>query len=149
MRETNHLTHGLFVRSKKGVRLRDLTIYRLVKKLRFAMPWLEDSDQPACRGWAQMEVMASRIYAELRDHGFTNGEGEPRRLLSEFRQLRQTQLAYERELGMTPASRMAMKASGTHAALDIASLMAQEPDEAEVVPDKPKGDAKDNAPKRE
>ena len=44
-----------------------------------------------------------------------------------------------------------MKASGTHAALDIASLMAQEPDEAEVVvpADKPEGRAKDNAQKRE
>ena len=135
-----HLSTGLYVKSENGRKLRDLVVRRLTRKMRIRMPWLEDSDEPACRGWAQLEVIASKVYAELREHGFTNGDGEPRKLLSEFRQLRQTQLAYERELGMTPASRMAMKASGTHAALDIASLMAQEPDEAEVVPaDKPKG----------
>jgi len=128
MRETNNLTHGLYVRSKKGVRLRDLTVWRLARKMRSAMPWLEDSDLPACRSWAQLDVLASKVYAELRDHGFTNGEGEPRRLLTEFRQLRLAQLAYERELGMTPVARMNLKASSTNTALDLAAIMAQSDD---------------------
>jgi len=35
------------------------------------------------------------------------------------------QLAYERELGMTPAARVAIKANGTKAALDIAAALAR------------------------
>jgi len=57
--------------------------------------------------------------------GLLNAEGEPRRLLTDFRQLRQVQLSYERELGMTPAARMAIKASGTRAALDLVAMMAK------------------------
>jgi hypothetical protein len=57
----------------------------------------------------------------LRTIGIINGKGDPRRLQSDFRQLRQAQLAYARELGMTPAARMAIKATGTHAAPDLPS----------------------------
>jgi hypothetical protein len=131
MSPTGQLSTGLFVRSKKGVRLRDLTVYRLVKKMRAAMPWLEDSDEPTCRGWAQLEVIASRIYAELRVHGFVNDKGEPRTLLVEFRQMRSAQLRFERELGMTPASRVAMKGSGTRAAFDLPAMMAKADDDEE------------------
>jgi len=120
-----HLSTGLYVKSKNGIKLRDLAVRRLVRKLRIACPWLEDSDAPACRGWAQLEVLASKVYAELRDHGFLGAEGEPRKLLSEFRQIRQAQLSYERELGMTPAARMTIKASGTRAALDLAAEFAK------------------------
>jgi hypothetical protein len=67
-----------------------------------------------------------RAFAALTAQGLTNAQGEPRRLLSEFRQLRQAQLAYERELGMTPAARMAIKANGTRAALDLAAALAQD-----------------------
>ncbi len=40
------------------------------------------------------------------------------------RNCRQCQLSYERELGMTPAARMAIKANGTRAAVDLAAAMA-------------------------
>lgn len=45
--------------------------------------------------------------------------------VSEFRQLRQAQLAYEREPGMTPTARMALKANGTRAEVDLAAALAQ------------------------
>jgi hypothetical protein len=54
-------------------------------------------------------VLVSKVYAELRDHGFASAEGEPERLLSEFRKLRATQLTFQREWGMTPASRAAIR----------------------------------------
>ena len=41
-------------------------------------------------------------------NGITTGQGEPRRLLSEYRQLRATQLAYARELAMTPQAHRAL-----------------------------------------
>jgi hypothetical protein len=89
------------------------------------MHWLEDSDLPASRGWAQMEILCTIAFADLRDRGILNRRGDPRRLLTDFRQLRMAQLAYERELGMTPAARMAIKASGTRAAFDLAAAMVR------------------------
>ncbi len=78
---------------------------RLVRKLRVEMPWIAQADLPACRAWAELEILGSRAFAELDANGITNEAGEPRRLLGEFRQLRQAQLAYERELELTPAAR--------------------------------------------
>jgi hypothetical protein len=95
------------------------------------MPWIDDSDAPACRAWAQLEILSDQAYAVLRTVGILNREGEPRRLLTDIRQLRQAQLAYARELGMTPAARMAIKANGTNAALDLAAAMAAGDAEAE------------------
>jgi hypothetical protein len=53
-----------------------------------------------------------------------NEKSEPRRLLTDLRQLRQAQLMYSREPGMTPAARMAIKATRAHATLDLAAAMA-------------------------
>ena len=129
MQNRRRLQTGLYVRSQSGLRLRYQKVRRSVQKMRAVMPWLEESDMPAARAWAEYEILASTIFAELYVHGFANAEGEPRRLLSEYRMLRQGQLAYERELGMTPAARMAMKAIGTKAALDLAAAMARVEDE--------------------
>lgn len=99
---------GLYVRATSGTRLRDRKVGRLVQKLREAMPWLEPADEPAVRAWAQLEVLGALVFQELRTNGVTNGQGEPRRLLAEFRQLRTAQLGYTRELGLTPAAREAL-----------------------------------------
>ncbi|MGA7869775.1 MAG: hypothetical protein WCA22_02650 [Candidatus Binatus sp.] len=102
------------------------------------LPWLEPSDIPAARAWAEFEILGASIFAELVVNGVTNSEGEPRRLLTELRQLRQAQLAYERELGLTPASRMAIRASGTRAQFDLALAIVQAGKDEEVVSgDKP------------
>jgi hypothetical protein len=106
------------------MKIRARKVRRLVDRLRATMPWLEPSDTPACRAWAELEILSAGVFTALTTDGFTNSDGEPRRLLSEFRQLRQAQLAYERELGMTPAARMAIKANGTRAALDLAAALA-------------------------
>lgn len=67
-----------------------------------AMPWIEQSDVPACRAWAELEILSAMVFVELDHNGILNAQGQPRRLLSEFQRLRQVQLSYERELGMTP-----------------------------------------------
>jgi hypothetical protein len=101
-----------------------------------AMPWLEDADEPACRAWAQIEILASTAFAILQKISIVNVAGDPRRLLTDYRLLRQSQLSYERELAMTPASRMAIKATGTRAAFDLPAEMAKtNAEDAEEVKD--------------
>lgn len=120
-----HAGTGLYLKTGNGLRLRHQKVRRLVEKMRTTMLWLEPSDIPAARAWAELEILGANVFAELAINGVTNHEGEPRRLLTELRQLRQTQLAYERELGMTPAARMAIKANGTRAAFDLAAALAE------------------------
>jgi hypothetical protein len=116
---------GLYVKAPNGLKLRSRKVRALVQKMRSSMHWLEDSDLPTCRAWAELEILGSTAFAELQINGITNITGEPRRLLTDYRQIRQAQLAYERELGMTPAARMAIKATGTRTALDFAAQMAR------------------------
>jgi hypothetical protein len=115
---------GLYVRAQPGLKLRDKKVERLARKMRGVMPWLEPSDMPAARAWAELEYLAGQVYAALRGFGVLNREGEARRLLDDYRKLRQTQAVLARELGMTPAARMTIKANGTRAALDLAAAMA-------------------------
>ena len=119
-----HSATGLYVKSGDGLRLRHRRVRRLVQKMLTVMPWIEPSDIPSARAWAELEILGANVFAELIANGVTNREGEQRRLLTELRQLRQVQLAYARELGMTPAARMAIKANGTRAAVDLAAAMA-------------------------
>jgi hypothetical protein len=128
---------GLYVRAQAGLRLRDKKVERLARKMRAVMPWIEPSDWPACRAWAEMEFLASQVYAALRGFGVLNRAGEARRLLGDYRMLRQTQVVLSRELGMTPAARMAIKASGGRAPLDLAAAMAHgEVEDVETEPGK-------------
>ncbi len=53
--------------------------------------------------------MGASVFGDLLIRGYVNEKGEPRKLLGDWRLLKQAQLAYERELGMTPASRAAMR----------------------------------------
>lgn len=120
-----HAGPGLYVKANSGMRVRHRRVRRLVEKMRTEMPWLEPSDLPACRAWAELEILGAYAFSELLGSGLLNAEGEPRRLLTDFRQLRQVQLSYARDLGMTPAARMAIKASGTRASLDLAAMMVR------------------------
>ncbi len=119
-----HAGTGLYVKSASGMRVRHRKVRRLVEKMRTVMLWIESSDLPACRAWVELEILGASAFCELVDGGLLNAEGEPRRLLTDFRQLRQVQLSYAKELGMTPAARIAIKADGTRAAVDLAAAMA-------------------------
>lgn len=117
---------GLYVKSPNGLRLRYRRVRRLVRKMVVVMPWLDAADDPTCRAWAELEILGAYAFADLMERGLTNKKGDPRRLLTEFRQLRQAQLAYAEKLGMTPASRMALRVGDSRGrALDLASAMAE------------------------
>jgi hypothetical protein len=124
---------GLYVRAQAGLRLRDKKVERLARKMRQVMPWLEPSDWPTCRAWAELEFLAGQVYAALRALGVLNKAGEARRLLDDYRRLRQAQLQYATALGMSPAARMTVKANGRRAPLDLVAAMAN--GEVEDVPD--------------
>jgi hypothetical protein len=115
---------GLYVKAPAGLKLRHRKVRRLVTKMRAVMDWLEPSDEPTCRAWAELELLSARAFAELEANGLTNAAGEPRRLLGEYRQLRQAQLAYERELGMTPLARASLGVGRGAVDVDVA-LQAQ------------------------
>ena len=121
---TAPIKHGLFVRAAEGLRLRDRKVTRLARRMQLVMPWLEPSDLPMARGWAELEVLAGMVYAHLHSVGVIDNRGESRRLLDDYRKLRATQVVLSRELGLSPAARMAIKASGTKAALDLAAAFS-------------------------
>jgi phage terminase small subunit len=120
-----HLSTGFYVKSRSSRKLRDLTIRRLTLKMRARMPWLEDADLPVCRAWAELEVLSTRVYAELREHGLLNGTGEARKLVDIYRTLRQTQLHFATQLGMTPQSRIAMQSNSRNLDVDIEAAVGR------------------------
>jgi len=123
-RQLAPVKHGLFVRAESGMRLRSRKVRLLVRKMQLAMPWIAESDIPACRAWGEMEILGAMAFADLVTKGINNDSGEPRRLLSEYRQLRQTQLQYEAQLGMTPAARASLGVDIARG-LDLARAMSE------------------------
>jgi hypothetical protein len=80
--------------------------------MRKVCPWLSDSDIPACRGWAQLQILGDLIFSRLRNEGPITSSGEAKKLVAEFRALKAAELTDSRELGLTPAARKAMAGDG-------------------------------------
>ena len=99
---------GLWVKSENGLRLRSQRVRRLAQRVRQAMPWLTASDGPCLRSWCELELIGSAIFADLLRREPWREDGEPRKLLTEYRQLKQAQLAYSNALGLTPAARLTL-----------------------------------------
>jgi len=93
------------VKASKAYALRQEKVRRLVRELYAALPWLRESDKPAVRSWADLELTCAELAFWLSSLGLVNGQGEPRRLVTELRQFRAQKLQYETALGMTPLSR--------------------------------------------
>jgi len=124
---------GLYIRAKKGLKLRDQKRARLVREKRVEMDWLEESDIPALKAWCEFEILCSEVYAWLRVGNVVNAQGDGKRLLHDYRQMRLAQATIANSLGMTPASRMAIKATGTRTAFDLPGAMAAAAEDAETV----------------
>ena len=70
--EMGETKHGLYVRARPGLRLRDEKIKRLARKVRLVCPWISEADRPTVRQWCMLQVPASEAYAVLRVAGITN-----------------------------------------------------------------------------
>jgi hypothetical protein len=138
------ITSGLYVRARNGLQLRDEKVRRLARSVRAALPWLTDADQPTVRGWSQLEVLADQAFAVLRVAGITSNGTEPRRLLTDFRQLKIAQLAYAQALGMSPAARLAIQVAGEDKAVDLAALALEHRDDATTIDAKNADDNSDS-----
>ena len=94
----------------------------MVRALKRQMPWLMPSDLPAMRAFCELEYFCAAIAIALdKGKSLFDAEGAVRRLGHDYRKFRQTQMAYMRELGMTPAARLALKASSRDAPYDLPS----------------------------
>ena len=109
----SHARTGVYVKSPKGRATRTRLITGIVLKVREMLPWLQPCDMAAARSWAEFEYIISLAFTELVQNGLTNRKGDSRRLLTDWRQLKLAQLAYERELGMTPSARDAIRGNGS------------------------------------
>jgi hypothetical protein len=69
---------GLYVKAFKGLRLRDKKTERLARRVRRTLYWLEPSDYPAVRVWAEIEVLATQVFAVLRAGSVVNAKGTRR-----------------------------------------------------------------------
>ena len=128
-----HTYSGLYIKAANGLRLRDRKVSRLCRRVQLVAPWVERSDGPCLRAWCELEILAEAVYMALRSKwrdGLPEGE-HGARLLQDYRQLRQAQTALTRELGLSPASRMAIQANGTSAAFDLAGMIAADAAEPE------------------
>jgi phage terminase small subunit len=132
---------GLYVRAARGLQFRDERVRRMLRKLRAAAPRLEPSDLMIARRFCEIEVSISQVYAAMRTQGVLTPDGEARSLVDIHRRLAQTQAMLARELGLSPAARLAIKASGTKAALDLVAAMATD---AEAAPAETPANRSDN-----
>jgi hypothetical protein len=65
---------GLYLKSADGLRIRHRKVRRLVQKMRILMPWLEPSDIPCARAWAELELLGANVFAELITNGVSNDQ---------------------------------------------------------------------------
>jgi hypothetical protein len=119
-----HASTSLYAKSESALRIRAERVRRIVNRVRREMPWLADSDVPALKSWAELEILSATTFAWLTKMNVINSEGEPRRLLAEHRQMKLAALAYAKELGLTPLTRAALKANVSAAAIDLAETVS-------------------------
>jgi len=118
------MKHGLYARSPSALEIRGRKVARLMRRLRVVAPWLEPSDESTARAYCELEILSAAIFARLSETGPTKltidgRDLEVRRLVDAHRQMKQAQLAYARELGLTPLARAQLKVAGSRSAFDL------------------------------
>ena len=102
-------------------------IGHIIRRLRVVAPWLELSDLATSRAWCELEVIGAELFAKILERGVENGD-EVRAIVDAHGRVRQRQLAYARQLGLTVAARKALRASGKPA-FDIIAEIAKGDDD--------------------
>jgi len=124
------VTPGLRERSPKRLRLRDERVRRMLRELCKVADWLKPADMPIARRFCETEVLVSRVWAVLCEfmkadgpegllHRTKDGDVTVRMLVENHRRLCQTQSRLADRLGLTPASRAAIRAGKGDAYIDI------------------------------
>jgi hypothetical protein len=109
----------------EAVRRRTRGVNAMMLRLRTFAPWLQDSDLPVLRGFAELEYLARRVFTLLREEGLLNDKRDARKLLSEYRSLRTAQAALASQLGLTPVARKALVSGGKEGGFDLLNAIAE------------------------
>ncbi len=116
--------------------IRARKVARLMRRLRAVAPWLEPSDEAACRAYCELDYVGAVIFAAMAKTGEdgvlrtgTTGDLEVRKLVEAHRTNRLAQLAYAKELGLTSASRIAIRATSDRIHTDLAARMVADDDD--------------------
>jgi hypothetical protein len=116
---------GLYVHARPGLILRDAKVTRLKRKLYIQAPWLTDADAAIARRFCELQVLIEQVYAFIRSTGVLTPTGEIKTAVDAHRRMTLARNQLATQLGLTPASRMAIKADGTRAAFDLPGSMAR------------------------
>src|SRR5208282_6126396 len=76
-----------------------------------------------CRAWAELEILSTLAYSELKTNGLLTAEGHPKKLLEHYRSMRRVQLGFATALGLHPAARKMLSTNG-RAPFDLAAALA-------------------------
>jgi hypothetical protein len=106
-------------RSARAMRLRSRRVKPMVKKILDNCPWIEQSDISTVRGFVDLELLGAALMADFLENGALK-EGLPRPVIDKIIAIRRAQLTFASALGLTPAARQSIRASGTSAAVDLA-----------------------------
>jgi len=120
---TNAQKHSLYA-TRTGYQRRARRVRKLVQRMYTLLPWLEESDRATARAWADLEYKVAAVSVYLEQQGIVNNKGEPRRILNDYRGLLSLQLQFAKELGLTPASRAALRVDALRGD-DLAKDLAQ------------------------
>ena len=120
---SNAQKHSLYA-TRTGYQRRARRVRKLVQRMYTLLPWLEESDRATARAWADLEYKVAAVSVYLEQQGIVNDKGEPRRILNDYRGLLSLQLQYAKELGLTPASRAALRVDALRGD-DLAQDLAQ------------------------
>jgi phage terminase small subunit len=107
------------------LQLRDHQVRRLLRKLREVCPWIQESDGIVARRFCELEVIVSQVYTAILEEGAFMADGEVRGLVDTHRRLTQTQSMLATQLGLTPASRIAMQANSRNVDVDIEAALGR------------------------
>ncbi len=91
---------------------KDRQIRRKVEELYRLAPWLGPQDVGAvtvrAQVWRHLRRLSEEVMARLGLGAYLRQDGEPRKILSEFRALAMVLLRYDEALGLTPGSRLGL-----------------------------------------
>jgi hypothetical protein len=122
--------HGLYVRARPGLQLRDAKVARLKRKLYIQAPWLTDADDTIARRFCELQVLIEQVYAFIRTTGVMSVAGEVKNAVDAHRRMTLAQNALAAQLGLTPLARTQLKLSSRDI-FDLPSAMSMS-EEAEI-----------------